>query len=65
MFKNHPSKVAVKVAVGEFKTINISSAPVLAYEQAILVATDTYLAGLTIEELNRRVNFAGSELSGS
>ncbi len=47
---------------GEFKTVKISVAPVLAYEQAIRVATDTYLANLTAEELDQRVNFAGNEL---
>jgi uncharacterized damage-inducible protein DinB len=46
----------------EFKTVKIMVAPVLAYEQAIRVATDSYLADLTVKELDRRVNFAGKEL---
>lgn len=46
----------------EFKTFKIPVAPVLAYEQAICVATDNYLADLIMEELDRRVNFAGKEL---
>ncbi len=46
----------------EFKTIKISVAPVLAYEQSIRLATDAYLADLTIEGLNRQVNFAGNVL---
>lgn len=46
----------------EFKTIKILIAPVLAYEQAIRVATNTYLADLTVEELDRQVNFAGNML---
>ena len=46
----------------EFKTVKILVAPVLAYEQAIRASTDTYLADLTVEELDRRVNFAGNEL---
>jgi len=46
----------------ELKTLKILVAPVQAYEQAIRIATDGYLADLTVEELNRRVNFAGEEL---
>jgi DinB superfamily len=46
----------------EFKTIKISVAPVLAYEQSIRVATDIYLADFSVEELNRQVNFAGNVL---
>jgi len=46
----------------QYKNIKIFIAPVLAYEQAIRVATDTYLADLTVDELDRRVNFAGNEL---
>jgi hypothetical protein len=43
----------------EFKTIKISVAPVLDYGRALREATDTYLANLTAEELDRQVNFAG------
>jgi uncharacterized damage-inducible protein DinB len=46
----------------EFKTVKISLAPVLAYAEAIRVATDAYLAQLTAEELERRVVFHGDEL---
>jgi uncharacterized damage-inducible protein DinB len=46
----------------EFRTAKISVAPVLAYQQAVRVATDTYLADLTAEELERGVEFAGNEL---
>jgi uncharacterized damage-inducible protein DinB len=46
----------------EFKTVRISPAPVLAYAQAIRLATDAYLAELTAEELDRRVVFHGDEL---
>ena len=34
----------------------------LAYEQAIRVATDTYLADLTAEELERQVTLGGNVL---
>jgi uncharacterized damage-inducible protein DinB len=46
----------------EFKTVKISLAPVLDYAQAIRPATDAYLAGLTAEELDRRVVFHGDKL---
>jgi hypothetical protein len=46
----------------EFKTVKIPIAPVLAYDQAIRVATDGYLADLTVDELDRQVNFAGKEM---
>jgi uncharacterized damage-inducible protein DinB len=46
----------------EFKTIKIQIAPVLDYEQVVRVATDRYLADLTEDELDRRVDFAGKEL---
>ena len=54
--------VGTRPQVEEFKTIKIAVAPVLAYKRAIRVATDTYLANLTVEELLRRVVFAGNEL---
>jgi len=47
----------------EFRTIKVLVPPVLAYEQAIRVATDAYLADLTEDELDRQVNFAGNMLS--
>jgi len=46
----------------EFKTIKVLVAPVLAYMQAIRIATDSYLADLSMDELDRRVNFAGNEI---
>lgn len=46
----------------EFRTVKIPVPPVLAYQQVVRVATDTYLADLTAEELERRVEFAGDEL---
>jgi len=46
----------------EFRTTKILLAPVLAYEQAIRVATDTYLADLTAEELERQVTLGGNVL---
>jgi hypothetical protein len=47
----------------EFKTIQIQVAPVLSYEQIIRVATDGYLVDLTVDELDKQVNFLGEELS--
>ncbi len=47
----------------EYKTVKISVTPVLAYEQVIRVATDAYLANLTLKELDRHVSFAGNELT--
>jgi uncharacterized damage-inducible protein DinB len=44
----------------EFKTVNLSVAPMLAYEQVIRGATDDYLADLTAKELDRKVNFVGN-----
>ena len=46
----------------EFNTVKIMVAPVLAYKQAIRVATVDYLVDLTVEELDRQVNFAGNDL---
>jgi uncharacterized damage-inducible protein DinB len=43
----------------EYKKVKFVVAPVLAYQQVIRSATDVYLAGLTAEELDRQVNFAG------
>lgn len=45
-----------------FKNIKISIIPVLVYDQAIRAATDTYLADLTVKELDRRVNCIGDVL---
>jgi hypothetical protein len=47
----------------EFKYMHIDIAPLLEYQQAVWAATDTYLAGLTPEELDRKVKFAGGERS--
>jgi uncharacterized damage-inducible protein DinB len=47
----------------EFKNSKILVAPVLAYEQAIRASTDIYLVDLTMEELERQVNFAGNIIS--
>ena len=41
-----------------YKTVQLAVAPVLAYQQAVRAATDAYLAGLTMEELGREVNYA-------
>jgi uncharacterized damage-inducible protein DinB len=46
-----------------FKSAKIRVAPVLAYGQAIRDATNSYLHNLTEEDLERRVNFAGQDLS--
>jgi uncharacterized damage-inducible protein DinB len=44
----------------EFKTTQISLDAVQAYEQTVRAATDTYLARLTTEELERQVNYFGN-----
>jgi hypothetical protein len=41
----------------------LALAPVLAYAEAVRLATDAYLASLTDDELDRRVSFFGSESS--
>ena len=46
-----------------FKTTSVSIAPVLAYGHIVCAATDTYLAALTADELDRQVSFAGKMLS--
>ncbi len=45
----------------EYKTNKLSLAPILAYQQEVRAATDRYLAQLTPEQLDRKVNFAGRE----
>ena len=54
-------------AIGEswdaFKNAGLEPAPFLEYQKAVWAATDAYLAGLTVEELDRKVNFAGGERS--
>ncbi len=45
----------------EYKHKTFSLAPFLAYQQEVRAATDRYLAQLTPEELDRKVNFAGRE----
>lgn len=47
----------------EFRTVQISVAPVLAYEQAVRDSTDTFLTDLAVEDLDRQVDFVGNELS--
>jgi hypothetical protein len=42
-----------------FKTTRVSIAPVLAYGQVVRATTDTFLAALTADELDRQVSFAG------
>jgi hypothetical protein len=44
-----------------FKQQQITIQPLLDYKAAVWAATDTYLATLTIEELDRKVKFAGGE----
>ena len=46
-----------------FKTASVSIAPVLAYGRDVRAATDTYLAALTEDELDRQVSFAGKMVS--
>ena len=43
----------------EFRTTKIMVAPVRAYEKVNRAATDTYLSNLTVDELDRQVNFVG------
>ena len=43
-----------------FKRVKIPVASVLSYEQVIRAAADSYLAGLTAEELDRQVDFFGN-----
>jgi uncharacterized damage-inducible protein DinB len=44
----------------EFKTTHINLAAVQAYEQTVRAATDAYLARLTVEELERQVDYFGN-----
>ena len=46
-----------------FKTSKVAIDPVLAYGQAVHNATDAHLAGLTAEDLDRPVSFAGKMIS--
>ena len=45
----------------EVKTTTLALEPVLAYAQAVRAATESYLAALTNEELDRTVQFFGGE----
>jgi hypothetical protein len=45
----------------EFKHLTLSLDPVLAYQQVVRAATDSYLDKLTTDELERKVKFAGGE----
>ena len=45
----------------EFKHRQIAIQPLLDYEVAVWAATDAYLAKLTVDELDRKVKFAGGE----
>jgi len=45
----------------EFKHRQIAIQPLLDYKTAVWTATDAYLATLTVEELDRKVKFAGGE----
>jgi uncharacterized damage-inducible protein DinB len=45
----------------EFKHMTVNMAPVFDYQKAVRAATDVYLTTLTPEELDRKVNFSGSE----
>jgi hypothetical protein len=47
----------------EFKHRQIAIQPLMDYTQAVWAATDAYLASLTAEELDRKLNFAGGERS--
>ncbi len=49
----------------ECRCTRLALAPVLGYAQAVQAATDAYLAGLTAEELDRQVNFAGRMVPAS
>ena len=48
----------------EFKHMHVEVAPFLEYQQAVWAATDTYLAGLTLAEMDRMVKFSGGGWSG-
>jgi hypothetical protein len=45
----------------EFKHGSLALEPVLAYQQVVRAATDSYLDKLTPDELERKVKFAGGE----
>lgn len=47
----------------EFRSVRFCVAPPLAYRDAVRLATETYLAGLTEQELDRRVAFGRGESS--
>jgi len=47
----------------EFKHMTVELSPVLDYQQAVRAATDAYLEKLTLEDLDRKVKFAGGERS--
>jgi hypothetical protein len=60
-------KIGVKNTPGyggnweEFKQLNLSLEPVLAYQQVVRVATDAYLDKLTPDKLESKVKFADGE----
>ncbi len=60
---NEKTQVAKPPGIGEdwseFKHRKIAVQPLLDYKDAVWAATDTYLAALTPDELDREVNFAG------
>ena len=45
----------------EVRSKHLAVAPAMAYEQALRVATDAYLATLTAEELDRPINLFGAQ----
>jgi hypothetical protein len=45
----------------EFKQMNIAIQPLLDYKATVWAATDVYLAALMLEDLDRKVKFAGGE----
>jgi uncharacterized damage-inducible protein DinB len=47
----------------EFKHASLALGPVLAYQQLVRAATDSYLDKLTPDDLERKVKFAGGERS--
>ncbi len=47
----------------EVRDTTLASAPVLAYAQAVRVATDAYVAELTASELDRAIQFMGATRS--
>ena len=47
----------------EFKHLHLEPAAFLEYEQAVWAATDAYLAGLTAEDLDRKVKLGPRELT--